>query len=79
VRGTLSFPSAMADTVTAVYGALSSILRTPAIKAKVPSIERPSWKVVFGFVLLSYFLVAGGIIYGEAQGTGRREGKEERE
>lgn len=40
------------------------VLEAPSLKLKKPSFVRaPSAMAVFGMVLLSYFLVTGGIIY----------------
>lgn len=40
------------------------ILQAPQIRVKKPSfIKAPSATVVFGIILLSYFLVTGGVIY----------------
>ncbi|XP_027047095.1 oligosaccharyltransferase complex subunit ostc-B-like, partial [Pocillopora damicornis] len=48
----------------ALYGIPFHILEVPNLKLKKPGwVKPPSAMVVFAFVLLSYFLVTGGIIY----------------
>nr|CAG4641315.1 EOG090X0H7R [Eulimnadia texana] len=48
----------------ALYKIPYSLLEVPHIKIKKPSwFHQPSAMTVFAFVLLSYFLVTGGIIY----------------
>ncbi|XP_046366952.1 oligosaccharyltransferase complex subunit ostc-like [Haliotis cracherodii] len=48
----------------AVYSVPYSFLQCPNIKLKKPSwFKQPSAMMVFALVLLSYFLVTGGIIY----------------
>merc|ERR1711973_367695 len=47
-----------------MYGALFSVLEVPNLKIKKPTwFHQPSAMTVFALVLLSYFLVTGGIIY----------------
>ncbi|XP_028408360.1 oligosaccharyltransferase complex subunit ostc-B-like [Dendronephthya gigantea] len=47
-----------------VYGLYFHVLELPNIKIKKPGwLKAPSAMVVFALVLLSYFLVTGGIIY----------------
>ncbi|KAK7504397.1 hypothetical protein BaRGS_00004263 [Batillaria attramentaria] len=48
----------------ALYSIPFTVLECPNLKLKKPSwLKQPSAMVVFTFVLLSYFLVTGGIIY----------------
>ncbi|XP_001635775.2 oligosaccharyltransferase complex subunit ostc-B [Nematostella vectensis] len=48
----------------ALYGLPFHVLEIPHLKLKKPSwVKAPSAMVVFALVLLSYFLVCGGIIY----------------
>ncbi|XP_067662345.1 oligosaccharyltransferase complex subunit ostc-like [Haliotis asinina] len=48
----------------AVYSLPYTVLQCPNIKLKKPSwFKQPSAMMVFALVLLSYFLVTGGIIY----------------
>ncbi|KAJ7333560.1 hypothetical protein OS493_017098 [Desmophyllum pertusum] len=48
----------------ALYGIPFHILEVPNLKLKKPGwVKPPSAMVVFAFVLVSYFLVTGGIIY----------------
>ena len=56
------------DAIAALYGIPFGVLRAPNVKVRKPSIQRPSWKLVFGLVMVSYFLVTGGIIYGAGGG-----------
>merc|ERR1712063_154067 len=47
-----------------MYGALFSVLEVPNLKIKKPTwFHQPSAMTVFAVVLLSYFMVTGGIIY----------------
>ncbi|XP_043251159.1 oligosaccharyltransferase complex subunit ostc [Colletes gigas] len=47
-----------------IYRVPFSVLEVPNLKLKKPSwFTKPSAMVVFSFILLSYFLVTGGIIY----------------
>merc|ERR1719495_1565458 len=47
-----------------VYSIPFTVFELPNLKLKKPSwVKMPSAMVVFSFVLLSYFLVTGGIIY----------------
>lgn len=49
---------------TAIKAIYFSFLDCPHLRLKKPTwIRTPSAMVVFGFVLLSYFLVCGGVIY----------------
>ncbi|CAH1246882.1 oligosaccharyltransferase complex subunit ostc-B [Branchiostoma lanceolatum] len=48
----------------ALYSIPFTVLECPNLKLKKPSwVRAPSAMVVYGFVLVSYFLVTGGIIY----------------
>ncbi|KAL3870534.1 hypothetical protein ACJMK2_038587 [Sinanodonta woodiana] len=48
----------------AIYSVPFTILECPRLKLKKPSwVRQPSAMTIFAFVLLSYFLVTGGIIY----------------
>ncbi|PVD22408.1 hypothetical protein C0Q70_18220 [Pomacea canaliculata] len=48
----------------ALYSVPFTVLECPNLKLKKPSwVKKPSSMVVFAFVLISYFLVTGGIIY----------------
>merc|ERR1739842_219108 len=48
----------------ALYSVPFLVLECPQLKIKRPSwLQQPSPMTVFAFVLLSYFLVTGGIIY----------------
>ncbi|XP_046844869.1 oligosaccharyltransferase complex subunit ostc-like [Xenia sp. Carnegie-2017] len=48
----------------ALFGLYFNVLELPNIKIKKPGwLKTPSAMVVFAFVVLSYFLVTGGIIY----------------
>merc|ERR1711988_1646431 len=59
------FPVPVAlDTMEAIYGIPFTVLEVPNLKIKKPSwLKTPSAMFVFATVLLSYFLVTGGIIY----------------
>ena len=62
----------------------SGLLRPPQLKIKMPSLasladSRPSENTVFLAILLSYFLVTGGIIYGAEIGLKERERERRRE
>lgn len=47
-----------------LYGLPFCILQEPNVKIKKPSfIKAPSSTLVFAFVMVSYFLVTGGVIY----------------
>merc|ERR1712042_312425 len=51
-------------TMEAIYGIPFAVLEVPNLKIKKPSwLKTPSAMFVFAAVLLSYFLVTGGIIY----------------
>lgn len=48
----------------AIYSLPFIVLEAPNLKLKQPSwVHKPSPKVVFFFVLFTYFLITGGIIY----------------
>ncbi|KAK3600155.1 hypothetical protein CHS0354_012278 [Potamilus streckersoni] len=48
----------------AIYSIPFTVLECPKLKLKKPSwVRQPSAMTIFAFVLLSYFLVTGGIIY----------------
>ena len=48
----------------AIYSLPFFVLEVPHLRLKKPSfIKAPSAMVTFGFILASYFLVTGGIIY----------------
>ncbi|XP_054156552.1 oligosaccharyltransferase complex subunit ostc-A-like [Oppia nitens] len=54
----------MTSMLESVYGIPYALLSVPNLKLKKPSwIKQPSPMVVYSFVLVSYFLVCGGIIY----------------
>ena len=40
------------------------ILRPPNLKLKLPSIHAPEPMTAFAFVMFTYFLFTGGLIYG---------------
>ncbi|KAM3178573.1 hypothetical protein ACTXT7_002276 [Hymenolepis weldensis] len=47
-----------------VFGTIFDVLECPKIRIKRPSwLRLPSRMTVFGFVLMTYFLVTGGIIF----------------
>merc|ERR1712012_1366220 len=59
------FPVPVAlDTMEAIYGIPFTVLEVPNLKIKKPSwLRMPSAMMMFALVMLSYFLVTGGIIY----------------
>jgi hypothetical protein len=47
-----------------IYAIPFTVLKVPNLKLKRPSwLRKPSTMTVFAFILLSYFLVTGGVIY----------------
>ncbi|CAG2162158.1 unnamed protein product [Oppiella nova] len=54
----------MGSVLESLYGLPFAVLEVPNIKLKRPGwFKQPSPMVVYSFVLVSYFLVCGGIIY----------------
>ena len=48
----------------AVYKSLYSVFECPNIRHKKPTwLKKPSEMTVFAFLLVTYFLVTGGVIY----------------
>ena len=60
----LEYPTVMQAALEVFYRIPFAVLEVPNIRLKKPGfVKVPSAMVVFSFILFSYFLVTGGIIY----------------